>query len=104
VTTNNYPQYPEEWRSAIYAGIGLNEKDGQKIYRAGKFPYKKLEGWIRETFCEGYSPDFIPALVRNIKGLVAWIYGDVSEPYWPGSDHDNPTIDSFSSRKKPSQD
>ena len=44
------------------------------------------EEWIRNTFSKGFSPEFVSALLRNIKGLVAWVYGNKGEPYWPGSD------------------
>ena len=83
-----YPQEPGEWRQAVEVGIGVTGPVGQAAYRAGEFPYEKLELWIRETFSEGFRPDFVPALLRNLRGLVAWAYGDGGEPYWPGSDSD----------------
>ena len=81
-----YPQNPEEWLVAIQDGIGISRSQGQSAYQEGKFPYKQLEQWIRKTFSEGFSPDFVPALLRNIHGLVAWVYGNGEEPFWPGSD------------------
>ena len=81
-----YPQRPTEWQTAIRDGIGVSGGEGQEAYQAGEFPYDRLEQWIRETFSEGFSPDFVPALLRNVKGLVAWVYGNKGEPYWPGSD------------------
>jgi hypothetical protein len=84
--TNLYPQNPAEWRLAIQEGIGLDEAQGRKAYQAGAFPNDRLEQWIRETFSEGFVPDFVPALLRNIKGLVAWVYGEGQEPSWPGCD------------------
>lgn len=84
--TKPYPREPAEWRSAIREGIGISGSEGKKAYLAGKFPYEKLERWIRQTFTEDFSPEFMPALLRNRKGLVAWVYGDGAEPFWPGSD------------------
>jgi hypothetical protein len=86
MANSTYPQEPAEWQSAIQDGIGVSGIEGQRAYRAGKFPYEKLEQWIQETFSEDFSPDFVPALLRNVKGLVAWVYGDGGEPSWPGSD------------------
>ena len=86
MANGTYPQNPQEWRSAIQDGIGLGEVEGQEAYQAGQFPYDQLAQWMREAYCEGFSPDFVPALLRNVKGLVAWVYGDGGEPSWPGSD------------------
>ena len=83
-----YPQEPAEWRSAIEVGIGLSEMEAQEAYRLGEFPYGRLKDWIREAFGAGFHPDFVPALLRNVKGLVAWVYGEAGEPSWPGSDQD----------------
>ncbi len=83
-----YPQNPEEWQSAIQDGIGVGRIEGQEAYHAGRFPHEELASWIREAYSGGCSPDFVPALLRNIKGLVAWVYGDGGEPSWPGSDFD----------------
>jgi hypothetical protein len=87
-TDSTYPQEPAEWQSAIEDGIGLSAIEGRKAYQAGAFPYEQLERWIRGTFSQGFSPDFVPALLRNVKGLVAWVYGGGGEPSWPGSDQD----------------
>jgi hypothetical protein len=81
-----YPQNPDEWQSSIQRGIGLNKAAGQLAYHGEAFPYKELENWIKDTFSQGYHPDFVPALLRNIKGLVGWVYGDREEPSWSGSD------------------
>jgi hypothetical protein len=86
MANSRYPQNPAEWRSAIQDGIGVGEIQGREAFHAGKFPYEELEQWIREAFGKAFSPDFVPALLRNIRGLVAWVYGDGVEPYWPGSD------------------
>jgi hypothetical protein len=86
MTHSTYPQDPADWQSATQEGIGLSAIEGRNAYRAGKFPYQELERWIRGTFSQGFSPDFVTALLRNVKGLVAWVYGEGGEPYWPGSD------------------
>ena len=85
---STYPQSPKEWQSAIHYGIHADAIEGQEAYQAGQFPYEKLALWMREAYGEGFSPDFVPALLRNIKGLVAWVYGEGAEPSWPGSDFD----------------
>ena len=91
--TNKYPENPEEWQSAIQDNIGIKVSEGQRDYQEGIFPYKKLEEWIQRAFSEGFSPNFVPALLRNIKGFVAWVYGNKEEPSWPGSDEGNPNLD-----------
>jgi hypothetical protein len=98
---NTYPQKPEAWRSAIQTGIGLTADEGSRAYRKGEFPYGRLETWIREAYSEGFHPDFLPALLRNIRGLVAWVYGDSGEPRWPGSDDEAPDPCSPGHRMEP---
>jgi hypothetical protein len=88
MTDTAYPQEPAEWQSAIQEGTGVSATEGRKAYQAGVFPYGELERWIQDTFSQGFSPDFVPALLRNVKGLVAWVYGEGGEPSWPGSDQD----------------
>ena len=83
---NDYPTNPAQWRIVIEAGIGLSSLEAVEKLQAGKFPYKRLEEWIKQVFSDGFSPDFVPALLRNLHGLVHWVYGEGSEPYWPGSD------------------
>lgn len=85
---SSYPRNSEEWRISILQGIGLLPEKGRSLYNSGRFPYNDLISWIYLEFSEenGYSPNFVPALVRNIKGLVSWVYGNGSEPYWPGKD------------------
>ena len=88
MTNGAYPQNPAEWRSAIQDGIGLCGSEGRDAYTAGQFPYEELAQWMREAYSEGFSPDFVPALLRNIRGLVTWVYGEGGEPSWPGSDRE----------------
>jgi len=83
------PEYPQDqaaWRTAIETGIGLSHPEGTRALRAGTFPYARVDRWIRATFADGYSPDFVPALTRNLRGLVDWAYGEGAEPWWPGAD------------------
>ena len=86
--TPSYPQKVDEWREAISKALGLTPEEAKLRLRKGTFPFDDLAIWIQEEFSpdKGYSPDFIPALIRNCKGLIAWAYGDGSEPYWPGQD------------------
>ena len=84
----DYPINPEEWRNWIHSKIGLAEEEARILLQKGSFPYKQLtKCWQREFGSEhGYSPEFIPALSRNKRGLVMWVYGDGPEPNWLGSD------------------
>jgi hypothetical protein len=81
-----YPRTPAEWRRAITRGIDLTPEEGKSLQQADAFPFDALLTWIGQEYGEdrGYSPNFLLALVRNIKGLVRWVYGIDSEPYWPG--------------------
>lgn len=85
------PRNRDEWRASIENGIGLAPEEGETLRCSDDFPFDRLVDWIRQQFSEddGYSPDFVPALIRNIKGLVSWVYGDSSEPFWPGHDEDD---------------
>lgn len=87
-----FPQNSSEWRQAIEQGIGLPHSAGQAAYEAGRYPYPVLAAWLRRTYsaAAGYRPDFVPALTRNLHGLVDWVYGNGREPHWPGND-DAPT-------------
>jgi hypothetical protein len=86
MNAKSYPQNPQEWRNTIQHGMGISTEDALIAFQADLFPYEQLEQWLMSTFKQGYSSDFVPALRRNIKGLVGWVYGGESEPYWPGSD------------------
>jgi hypothetical protein len=83
-----YPQSVDEWQEAIGEALNLTAEEGKARYQDNTFPFDDLAVWIRREFSadKGYSPGFIPALIRNRKGLIAWVYGDGSEPYWPGQD------------------
>jgi len=85
-----YPQTAGEWALAIEQGLGLTSEEAQSAFADGRFPYDRLEGWIRSAFGQGFGPNFVPALVRNQRGLVRWAYGEGTEPYWPGSDPEGP--------------
>jgi hypothetical protein len=87
----SYPQNPEEWQSTIQNEIGISKSEGQNFLQESQFPYQKLAHWIQETFKEGFSSDFIPALLRNLQGFVEWVYGEGDEPFWPGSDDESIT-------------
>jgi hypothetical protein len=86
--TPEYPRTPAEWRRAITRGIGLTHEEGKALRQADAFPFDALLTWIEQEYSEdcGYSPNFLPALVRNIKGLVRWVYGTDPEPFWPRAD------------------
>lgn len=90
MTQPTYPQNPAEWQTAIHNGLALSPSEAQTALLNSRFPYNQLNQWFATTFSaeNGYSPQFVPALQRNIKGLVAWVYNDGAEPYWPGTDAD----------------
>ncbi|UCH32275.1 MAG: hypothetical protein JSV05_02525 [Candidatus Bathyarchaeota archaeon] len=81
-----YPSTAGGWRKIISQALNLTPEEGATRYQNGTFPSRELEDWIQQRFKpeDGYAHNFIPALIRNIKGLVAWVYGSGSEPYWPG--------------------
>ena len=85
-----YPQNRKAWRRAIQEALGLSPEMAESAYRSGSFPFDQLVEWLERTFSQGYSREFVPALLRNRRGLVDWIYGDGDEPYWPGSDSESP--------------
>jgi hypothetical protein len=88
--TPPYPRNADERQDAISKALQLTLEKGETLYQAGTFPFDDLLTWIRREFGadKGYSSDFVLALIRNLKGLIAWVYGDGSEPYWPGQDED----------------
>ncbi len=83
-----YPTQPKEWRDWIHSKIGLAEEEAKDLLQRGSFPYEKLtECWQEEFGLEhGYSPDFVPALSRNKRGFVLWVYENGHEPLWTGDD------------------
>ena len=83
-----YPQNPDEWLQWVEEKLGITKSQGSELFRNSAFPYTKLiECWENEfTVEQGYSPDFIPALVRNIQGFVNWVYNEGFEPNWRNTD------------------
>lgn len=88
VKKNSYPQNRHEWSTAIEQGLGITRAQGEELCRNGCFPKKELAEWLKDEYGEIHGPDFVPALLRNINGLIAWVYGDRPEPFWPGKDPD----------------
>lgn len=87
----DWPRTGEAWRSAIKQDLGWTAQGVREALEREQFPYAALAQWIRRTYnpAHGYAPPFAPALLRNLRGLIAWVFGDASEPYWPGSDVDH---------------
>ncbi len=83
-----YPTSPEEWHSWIDVHLGISRQKGLDLFKDSSFPMERLIAiWEMEfTETKGYSPAFIPALVRNVKGLLNWVYYDGPEPNWRESD------------------
>lgn len=86
----SYPKNAVEWRDFIASKFGISPEEGKTYYQAKNFPTDSFISWIRQEFSvdSGYSHTFIPAIVRNLEGLITWIYGEGNEPYWPGEDGD----------------
>lgn len=83
-----YPQTREEWSNAIEQSLGISQAKGEELLTTGKFPVQMLAEWLKKGYSEGFGPNFLPALLRNINGLVTWVYGNKPEPYWPGKNGD----------------
>jgi len=90
MTTPEYPQDPAAWRAAIARAFDRSEAHLRSALRSGDFPFLEFEAWIRNTYNEdaGFAAAFVPALLRNQHGLLAWAFLGAPEPYWPGSDDD----------------
>ena len=86
-----YPSNPDEWRQWIRVKLDIDHKEGVEHFVKRTFPFRKLVRlWqIEFTPDKGYSPDFIPALIRNKMGFVSWVYGDGPEPNWTKDDLTN---------------
>ncbi|MFX0108985.1 MAG: hypothetical protein ACFE7R_11925, partial [Candidatus Hodarchaeota archaeon] len=84
-----YPTNPKTWREWIREYLGIDENEGKEMVLKNTFPLDKLvDSWKKEFPQEkGYSPNFIPALVRNQRGFVDWVYGLTEEPVWTGADN-----------------
>jgi hypothetical protein len=89
-SASSYPQNPEEWRRWIMTNLGIDSIKGRKMSENNNFPFSDLiYAWEREFTIEGgYSPSFIPALSRNKRGFVKWVFLDAPEPNWSKSDTD----------------
>ncbi len=81
-----YPDNKEEWSIAIHKGLGITQIEGEQLLQNESFPTEDLLKWIQKEYSKGFGLEFVPALVRNIKGLISWVYRDGSEPFWPGCD------------------
>ncbi len=81
-----YPKNKEEWSIAIHKGLSITQIEGEQLFQSENFPVEDLVKLIQKEYSKSFGPEFVPALVRNIKGLISWVYGDGSEPFWPGSD------------------
>jgi len=83
-----WPQDAEAWRAALARILRQGEEEARERYLAGTLPRETIAGWLGARFsaARGYEPDFAPALVRNLDGLLRWAFGDGPEPLWSGSD------------------
>ena len=85
-----YPQDIVDWQAWIIHTLGIDVVQAGTLIADNKFPFDKLiEAWKDRFGPEnGYSPNFIPALVRNKIGFVTWVYMRGPEPNWTKSDND----------------
>jgi len=83
-----YPQTPRQWRTWIRIKLRIPEEKANHLLEENEFPQQSLlTKWQAEfTQTKGYSPDFIPALSRNLNGFLQWVYKNGSEPNWSKSD------------------
>jgi hypothetical protein len=83
-----YPQKPEEWQIWLKSNLGIDRVQGKSLIQDDKFPFDQLVALWGKKFSSdnGYSPSFIPALVRNKVGFVRWVYLNGHEPNWSKSD------------------
>jgi hypothetical protein len=83
-----YQKNPSEWIQWLNEKLEIDEEQGILMLAMGEFPFSSLkDAWhVEFTPRKGYSPEFIPALGRNIIGFLQWVYGDGNEPDWRGSD------------------
>lgn len=83
-----YPQNPEEWRRWILSNLGIDKPQGLEMTKDDTFPFSDLiQVWEQKFSVEhGFSPSFIPALSRNKRGFVMWVFLEAPEPNWAKSD------------------
>jgi len=83
-----YPLTPEEWLLWLETNLNIDKEQGREMVEKLTFPLDVLvDIWENEFSVElGYSPSFIPALIRNKNGFVKWVYCDCPEPNWSNSD------------------
>jgi hypothetical protein len=83
-----YPHNPTEWHSWIEENLSISETHGIELFNIKAFPKDRLEECWNQKFTveNGYSPDFIPALLRNVNGFLRWIYNHGEEPNWRNAD------------------
>lgn len=84
---DDYPRTAETWAKAIDEGLGLKRGEGRELLELEAFPYRRLDAWISGRYAlvdmEGV---LVSAWIRNIRGLVDWVYGNGPEPDWSASD------------------
>ena len=83
-----YPTNPSEWSDWMQNKMSITASHGTELLTSGSFPIDQLiECWNEEFTTEkGYSPDFIPALIRNANSLLKLVFGENPEPDWRGAD------------------
>ena len=77
--------------TTAFEHLGIDELTVIDLFEKGVFPFDRLEEiWKREfSLDKGYHSDFIPALIRNKRGLIVWVYRGGSEPNWRMNDKFN---------------
>jgi predicted enzyme related to lactoylglutathione lyase len=83
-----WPQDAAEWSQAIADATGSSTAALRAEFASGSLARGPIRLWLADAFAaeRGFHADFVPALHRNLEGLLAWAFGDGAEPYWPGRD------------------
>ena len=81
---STYPLTVDGWIRWINNNLDIDELTAIDFIEKDAFPFDRLEAvWAREfSVNKGYHTDFVPALLRNKRGLIVWVYRGGSEPNW----------------------
>jgi predicted enzyme related to lactoylglutathione lyase len=79
-----YPTTPQDWAARFEQGLGLSPETGKRLWETDQLPIDALREWMEREFAA--DPFFADATSRNVRSVVAWVYGDLPEPNWTGRD------------------
>jgi len=84
------PADPNAWVREIQTHLQISPAQGQRLLETGQLPTDRVLHWFRTQLAGEFSPEFVPALTRNLNGMLAWLHANGDEPYWPGDDGAQP--------------